>query len=347
MNTLEFWNTLSNYDYAYTVSSKKRVVETNDDVTKLKTALDDLHKSVKYLKKYTSGVTSKERMKKQLTDFVKSYNNVAKKSEGITDKELKAELDKLENLVGNNEKFLKEIGITKNKKGKYEFDTDQFEDVKTEDIDALFAGRNSFIIQANKILGNIGKEADASECVSVVKNISYTKKYDKVLLENLRGMQTFASDLSDIAKAAGAANEAQSENKDYKSVIEENKNNILGVACDFDELFRRLASFENHYQLDEMDSIKTLLDDEEILNNLEKVGVKKQFDDEHNTIQLSVDFHYLDDPSPEKFDAFCEAFEALFGENNIFANTIINGCRKAFIDIVDPESLGVTIDQYV
>lgn len=352
MTSLEFWEQLNNSNYAYTVSSKKRVVEVNDDVKNLKTTLDDLRKSVKSLKKYTSGVTSRDRLEKQLKDFVKSYNSVTKKADGITDAELKSELDGLDKLINDNEKLFKKIGITKNKKGKFEFDEDSFEDAETEDIDALFSGRTSFIAQANKMLGNIEKDADETEYSAVVRDISYTKKYDKSFLEQLRTIQLCASDAMDIAKIAGDKAEADKAGG-YETAIKENISKIYGAAGIIDEMFvLRLNAnlFQSSYKSEGLDSIKAVLNDESIIENLGKMGITPKYDDNGNFINFSADLKYWDNEcaaSPENSKAFCEAFETLFGENNTFANIIIEGCKKAFYDIVEPESLGVSIiDQH-
>ncbi len=347
MTSLEFWEQLNNSNYAYTVSSKKRVVEVNDDVKNLKTTLDDFRKSVKSLKKYTSGVTSRDRLEKQLKDFVKSYNSVTKKADSITDAELKSELDGLDKLINDNEKLFKKIGITKNKKGKFEFDEDSFEDAETEDIDALFSGRTSFIAQANKMLGNIEKDADETEYSAVVRDISYTKKYDKSFLEQLRTIQLCASDAMDIAKIAG--NKAEG----YETAIKENISKIYGAAGIIDEMFvLRLNAnlFQSSYKSEGLDNIKAVLNDESIIENLGKMGITPNYGDNNNLINFSADLDYWNNKcaaSPENSKAFCEAFETLFGENNTFANIIIEGCKKAFYDIVEPESLGVNIiDQH-
>lgn len=340
---------LQQSNYSYRMSYTKRVHEANESVQNLRGNLEDFRKSVRDLKKYTSGVTSTERMEKQITGFIKSYNKISSNAGKITDKELKKQLNELDELIGSNEKQLEKIGITKNKKGKLEFDTEEFEEAETKYLDELFSGRNSFISKAGKILRGVDKNVDEAEYTTVERNISFNKKYDKNAIDFVKKLtivQSCTADLSDIAK------EAEANGEDSKSVMEKYKNKIIGVGGYFDELFRRLDShaFQNNYETDGLDNVKAFLENEEILGKLEKIGITPQTDSEGNFGYFLMDFDYFEKcfEKPELFDKFYEAFQSLFGEGNIFANAIIDGCKKAFDDIINPEYLGVEIiDQYV
>ena len=197
------------------------------------------------------------------------------------------------------------------------------------------------------MLGNIEKGADEAEYSAAIRDISYTKKYDKSFLEKLRTIQLCASDAMDIAKNAGDKADG------YETAIKDDINKIYGAAGIIDEMFvLRLNAnlFQSSHKSEGLDSIKAVLNDESTIENLRKMGITPNYDDNNNLVDFSANLDYWDKEcaaSPENSKAFCEAFETLFGENNTFANVIIEGCKKAFYDIVEPESLGVNIiDQH-
>ena len=93
-------------NYSYTGPVQKKVLEVDTNVQNLKKDIEEFHKTVRSLKKYSNGLTTKSKLERQLSKFVKSYNNMKKTSDSITKDNLKNQLTELDEFIGDNKKRL-------------------------------------------------------------------------------------------------------------------------------------------------------------------------------------------------------------------------------------------------
>jgi len=102
---------ISQNGYAYRNTHVKKVTEVNEDVEMFQGSMSAFKKPVKWLKKYSSGESSKTRLEKEIKSLLKTYNEMNQKADGIEDKDLQKQMSKLEKLFTDNSKALKKIGI--------------------------------------------------------------------------------------------------------------------------------------------------------------------------------------------------------------------------------------------
>ena len=312
---------ISNNDFAYTNSYKKRVREADTDVEGLQKEIEDFRKNVRSLRNYSSGVTTKSKLEKQLNKLVKSYNSMKKAAGNVTDDEVKEQMTKLENLFTDNEKNLKKIGIKEASDGKLSFDKEVFEDAEDKDIDKLFLGKDSFIDMANKIMRKVEKSADEAQYDMVERRISRTTRYDQ---QDIVVADKFILADSVVSTLEAYNNKVQSGTLDTKDK-EEN-------------LYLDFSILAATYNIDPDDksgqkaNIQQLYIDNE--DNLANIGLsfnadktKMTFD---NTIVMTT-------------DSFKNAYQTLFGSDSVFAKGISEFSKNAFYSIINPEKLGVSI----
>lgn len=311
---------ISNNDFAYTNSYKKRVREADTDVEGLQKDIEDFRKNVRSLRTYSSGVTTKSKLEKQLTKLAKSYNSMKKAAGNVTDDEVKEQMTKLENLFTDNEKNLKKIGIKKASDGKLSFDKEVFEDAEDKDIDKLFLGKDSFIDMANKIMRKVEKSADEAQYNMVERRISRTTRYDQ---QDIVVADKFILVDALVSTLAAYNDKVQSESLDTKNQ---------------DELKLDLNLLAELYNIDPDDksgqkaNIQKLYIDNE--DNLAKVGLT--FDANNTSINFDVNVKMSEEP-------FRSAYQKLFASGSVFVKGLSEYSKNAFRNIINPEKLGVSI----
>lgn len=311
---------ISNNNFTYTNSYNKRVREADTDVEDLQKEIEDFRKNIRSLKNYSSGVTTKSKLEKQLNKLVKSYNSMQKAAGNVTDDKVKEQMTKLEDLISDNEKNLKKIGLKKSSDGKFSFDEEAFEDAEDKDIDKLFSGKDSFIDLANKIMRKVEKSADEAQYDMVERRISRTTRYDA---QDIVVAQKFT-----LADAVVSTLAAYNDRVQSGSLGEEDQKNL-----NYD--FIILA---DTYRIDQDDksgeqaNIWQLYKDYEI--DLASIGLSYNADTE------SMVFNAVADMNSEQFKS---AFKNLFASGSEFGDRISEYSKKAFYNIINPDKIGVSI----
>ena len=316
----ELINKISNNDFAYTYSYKKRVREADTDVEVLQKDIEDFRKNVRSLKNYSSGVTTKSKLEKQLNKLVKSYNSMKKTAGNVTDDEVKEQMTKLENLFTDNEKNLKKIGIKKASDGKLSFDEEVFKDVEDKDIDKLFLGKDSFIDMANKIMRKVEKSADEAQYDMVERRISRTTRYDQ--------QDIVVADKFILADAVVSTLAAYNEKVQSNALDSTDQGNL---ELDFN-ILAAIYNIDPDNKSGQKANIQQLYIDNK--DNLAYVGLS--FDADETSMSYDKDV----DMSAEKFRS---AYQKLFESGSDFGKGIEEYSKNAFISIINPEKLGVSI----
>lgn len=311
---------ISNNDFAYTNSYKKRVREADTDVEGLQKEIENFRKNVRSLRNYSSGVTTKSNLEKQLNKLVKSYNSMKKAAVNVTDDEVKEQMSKLENLFTDNEKNLKKIGIKKASDGKLSFDKEVFEDAEDKDIDKLFLGKDSFIDMANKIMRKVEKSADEAQYDMVERRISRTTRYDQ---QDVVVAKEFT-----LADALVSTLVAYNEKVQSNSLDSTDKDNLN---YDF-SLLAKIYDIDPDDKSGQKANIQKLYIDNK--DNLVSIGIS--FDSNKG----SMVFNTVDNVTSDQFKS---AYQYLFGSESKFASGISEYSKNAFYSIINPEKLGVSI----
>lgn len=312
--------------YSYTSVYSKKVVEANDDIQDLQKNIEEFRKSVKDLKKYTSGVTSKSRLEKQLKKLVDSYNGMKKTSGAVTDKDLCKKISKLEALMNGNEKALKKIGIEKSG-DKLTLDKETLEDATDAELDSLFAGRDNFIDQVDKIMRDVDKDAADLEYETVIRKLSKTVKYDKdkvELVTSLNSMRNNVFGLQHFAETMTSGSISESDQTAINTALEE-----------FRQLYNLNVIDRGNMDVDNaLDAIKNLcMANEEQFN---KIGIS------FNAGDGKMEFSGNQNVSDADFE---EAYLSLFSTDNAFSfgEAVSTQCQNVFYSVIKPNDIGVTI----
>lgn len=316
----ELISKISNNDFAYTNSYKKRVREADTDVEGLQKEIEDFRKNVRSLRNYSSGVTTKSKLEKQLNKLVKSYNSMQKAAGNVTDDEVKEQMTKFENLFADNEKDLKKIGLKRSSDGKLSFDEEVFEDAEDKDIDKLFSGKDSFINMANKMMRRVEKSADEAQYDMVERRISRTTRYDQqdVVLAN-------AFTLADALVSTLAA---YNEKVQTGTLDDEDKKNLN---YDFN-ILAAIYNIDSDDKSGQQANIKQLYKDNK--ENLANIGLS--FDADETSMSFDININMAT-------EQFKSAYQKLFASGSEFGKGISEYSKNAFYSIINPEKLGVSI----
>jgi len=321
---VNFLSRLSENNYSYTNTYKKKVRESNADVETLQDDIAELKKTVKDLGRYTKGVTSQNRLEKKLKKFVKTYNSMDKNAEKVSNDELEKQFEKLEKLFSENEKDLKKIGLKRSDK-KLEFDSDVFKDADNKIINKLFEGRNCFIKQADKLMRKIEECADNSQYSMVERNLTKTTRYD----ENEMSLACFFIDAKENMELLGLYSgliEAGGFSEEYKENCEKELKYFTDLAC----------NNAVNYEDENYNNMKALCEDKK--EELAKIGIT--FEDGisgENTMKYDETLADLNQPDVQS------AYVSLFGKDSEFIKNLMECCNKGFNAIIKPEKLGVSI----
>lgn len=308
-------------NYSYTHSYTKKVTEANANVEKLQDKAEAFKKSVKKLKRYSSGGISRDLLESQVEDLVKSYNDMKGSSTKVTDKDVQKQLSKLEKLFSDNEKELKKIGVEK-VNDKYSFNSKTFADAADKVIDALFVGHDSFIGQADKIMRKVDETAgDVQYNINEYK-LNRTLNYeeaDMLLAANM----TLAGQTTSALKSANSIIQSNGiSNGDVQTIIK-------SWLSAFAKSVYRTDTTNGNGDIDKLNQL--CLENEE---KFAKLGLT--FDNEQKNMVFNAN---VDMTNPD----FQNTYNELFGINAAFGNAVLGYCKNIFNDIVQPDQIGVSI----
>lgn len=153
-------NILSQYNpYIKTGVRTRKVTEVDEGIEKLQGSMSTFSKSMKWLKKYKSGASSKTRLEKEINSLVKAYNEMGENMDDVTDKDVKKQMAKLDKMFSENEKSFNKIGVEK-VNGKYKFDSKKLEKADEKILSALFEEPDSFVRRSDKIMRKLEASTD-------------------------------------------------------------------------------------------------------------------------------------------------------------------------------------------
>lgn len=314
-------NQIRQNNYSYTHSITKKITEADANIEKLQDKAEAFKKSVKKLKRYSSGGISRDLLESQVEDLIKSYNNMKSSSDKVTDKDVQKQLSKLEKLFSDNETNLKKIGVEK-VSGKYSFDSKTFADASDKTINALFSGHDSFIGQADKIMRKVDETASDAQYNISEYRISQTQKYEEADMI-LADYMTLAGQATSTIKSCDTL--VQSGRLDSDTIRD------LGtLLSSFAQLVYRTDSTNENENIDKLNQL--CLDHKD---KLAKLGLT--FDSQQKKMIFDADS--VDMTTPD----FQNAYNELFGQNAAFGNAVSAYCKNIFNDIVQPDKLGVSI----
>lgn len=316
---MDLLNKIAQNNYSYKNSYVKKVTEVDENVGNLQDNMSTFKKSMKWLKKYSSGATSKTRLEKELNSLIKSYNEMDKNADSITDKDIQKQMTKLEELFSENAKNFKKIGIEK-VNGKYTLDSSKFEDADDKALDALFIGHDSFIGKADKILRKVEASADDAHYSKVERKMTSVTNYDEVDV-SLAAFMTLAQQTKSAMSEYNASVQSGSLPADVRNAIETDLRYFaISAYKTYDE---ESGNLEKLNQL--------CRDNEEKLN---KVGI--YFDNDYKTMSYvsGVDMDTAD---------FKDAYDELFGGNAEFGKKVQEYTGNVFNSIVKPDKIGVSV----
>lgn len=340
----DFLNKLSQNNYSYTNTYKKKVCEQNKDVETLQVDVTGLKKTMKALGKYKNvsldsgknkvkiyykktaveSTGSRTRLEKQFKNLVKTYNAMNKDAEKISDPELEKQMDKLEKLFKENEKDLKKIGVKK-KGSKYEFDSEVFADADGKVLDRLLNGKDSFVKQADKIMRNIDMHLEDMQYSIVERNLMKTTKYDKDEMNLATAFVMAKESVEKLGSLSDNVSESEPLSEDQKKDI---RNNVYSILSLYEKA--------NRFDSEDCKNLKALFEDPETKSKLEKVGitVENGIDGEKTLKYSEPDFNDSD---------VRNEYINLFGKGSEFVKKITDCCNDGYHNIVKPENIGVSI----
>ena len=154
--------TFSNNSYLYSSYKTRKTLVSNDKMAEMMDETDKLQTRARKLKNYKTSTHQESKLIRNINNFVKEYNAVRKKAEGIEDPTFQKKYAKLVDLVEENKKALKKVGVTVGETGGLGFDSTDFDKVKKSDLEKLFSGTDSFIYKANKKIRDLKNYAGAN-----------------------------------------------------------------------------------------------------------------------------------------------------------------------------------------
>lgn len=326
---LDLLNKIKQNGYSYRNTYTKKILEVDENVGSLKDNMTTFKKSMKWLKKYTSGATSKTRLEKEVKSLIKSYNGMDKDADSITDKDVQKQMKKLEKLFSDNEENFRKIGIEK-VNGKYTIDSKKFDEADEDALSALFEGSNSFINKAEKIMRKAEESAEDAHYSKETRKITSVMEYkesDVTLAKFMILAETTGGALGDY----NAAVQSGSLSNDYKSAI-------MYTLSNFAIASYKIYGGENSGNLEKLNQL--CRDNEELLG---KVGIV--FDDENKKTMSFKPDAGTDDFRDRYMDteAFRTAYNDLFGSDSEFAKSVREYSRNVYNSVVKPDKIGVSI----
>ena len=298
-------------NYSYTSSYRKQVRETDEDIQNMQEGISGFRKIIRTLRNYSPNTITKDKLEKNLESFVKEYNELKKDSKNIENKDIRKELSKMDELISENKKELKKIGI-KVSDDELKFDSEIFKDAKDKEINRLFEGNDSFINKIYKTMRNVNKIADESEYQLEYKQFSQTTKYDKTTIDALKTSNEVPC-IIDFQGTVSALT-ALSSTEDKAKISE------------------YLTKFAQSYN-----SFKDMCDEKSIELNMIISGFNANKNDLANLgLNLDADNTVSFTQSAINNDNFAKSYDALFNKKSEFVKVINDSCNTIFNNLISP-----------
>ena len=336
ISSSELYNKIKSNDNSYTKNYKKRVIEADTDVQDMQESMETFKSSVRKLKRYKSGVSSRSRVEQQLKKFTSAYNDLKKVSANVTDKKVQKEMEKIDDYLTDNKKLLKKVGIKKGTNDKYSFDSEVFEDVEDEDLDELLTGNDSFIQKLSRMVRSADEKIDDAEYVSSVRSFHSITKYSS---DDLK-IASYAMGFYYCTKLVQENNELL--NKD--TLNEDIKNQIVKALGEYVNTHNDLSTNTTGVQSSLIDNIKTLDNETDNREAIRKIGLDvnegelEKIKDENGNYILNDDLIQSDD--------FKAGYSFLFGSKSDYSNKMKEYAKEIYTTVLKTDELGLQIDFY-
>lgn len=338
-NMSDFYQLVSDNNNIYKSQNKehKTVLTADSNVEDMQEDITTLRKKIRSLKSYHNNTYVESKLSKQLESFKDAYNELKEKYDSVSDNEkLSKELNKLENLISDNMKSLKKVGIKYNDKGYLTYDSEKLEDVEDSTLETLFSGNDSFISKANKIVGKIEDAANdtavKSERVAYHRTVSYSD-------EELQ-LAYHCADVQNVMIGLSAENTiikgiedtiADIENSVYIGVYQESVKYRTAYQESFVELYNTLLEKADESTVKQMKELSSMQKD-----TLNAIGLSF---DESGKMEIAEDVKNI-----SKDVDFTTNIEKLFGENATYREGINSIADELLNKTLKTEKLGITID---
>lgn len=320
----DLYQKISSNGNRYISSYRKRVREADTNVQDLQEDIESFRKDVRNLKNYELGGMTRSRLEKYLEKFADSYNELKKSADKITDKELSKSLTKLEDLMSENKKSLKKLGL-KESKGKWTFDSEILEDTKDKDIKKLFEGNDAIFKQMDKLMRKVEKKADEEEYQMVLRNFHSVTQYSNEEME-----QALASNclISSIGNVQSNCDLVQNDTSSTGSIPEEIAQGLQSFCTDYNDIVSNPTESVKEY-VGYMYEKTTVYE-----TDLNKIGINiKDGKLEYSTGKVIN-------------DEYKASYGALFGENAPYGNLMKIYAKSIYNLTMKTENLGITINSY-
>lgn len=313
---------------SYVRVTSKGVMSQNDKNVKAREEAGDLRKAIRELKNCEDSAYSEAKMEKKLKSFVTNYNELQKKSKDTDTKNFKKTMKALEEMISDNERQLKKVGIFKAGE-KLQFSKSTFESADKRHIEKLCSGKDSFAAESFKLINKAYKQIGNELCTPVSKT-----KYEKY---------NYSSDEIAVSSNALHINDTLSILRRYCEDSQKYSDQDFTGNFDFfislfvQEGYNRLQKGSSvETDTDYIEKIKNLSERTDIKDMLAKVGVT--FDDAGQMVHSS---------EMMKNDDYGENVLALFKKGAEYAATLMSYNNNLIDSILRTNEINVTIDTYV
>lgn len=327
ISSSDLYEKITNNGNTYTKNYKKKVREADTDVQDMQESMETFKSSVRKLKRYKSGVSSRSRVEKQLKNFTSAYNDLKKVSANVSDKKVQKEMKKIDDYLTDNKKLLKKVGIKKGTNDKYSFDSEVLKDAEDEDLDALFTGNDSFIQKLSRMVRSADEKTDDAEYVINVRSFHSITRYSNEELSTADNAQ----------KMLYYANVAQNNNELLKNgaLTDDDKKKIVNGVKSYVEKHNELVSNITSEQSDLANNIKAL--DEKNKEELSKIGL---------TVKDGGELKQAE--NTDISEAFKESYNILFGSAaESYSSQIKKYAEEIYKTVLKTEELGLQVDLYL
>lgn len=338
-NMSDFYQLVRDNNNIYKSQNKehKTVLTADSNVENMQDDITTLRKKIRSLKSYHNNTYVETKLSKQLESFKDAYNELKEKYDSVSDNEkLSKELNKLENLISDNMKSLKKVGIKYNDKGYLTYDSEKLEDVEDSTLETLFSGNDSFISKANKIVGKIEAAANdtavKSERVAYHRTVSYSNEELTFAYHcaDIQNVMTGMSDENTIIKGIEDTI-TDIENSDYSADYQESVGYRTAYQESFVKLYNALLAKADESTAKQMKELSSMQKD-----TLNAIGISF---DESGKMGIAEDVESL-----SKDEDFTANIEKLFGKKAIYREGINSIANELLNKTLKTEKLGITID---
>lgn len=314
-------NLMANNNYQF--ASIKRTVTFNEEVDEAKTNTADFKRALRGLKNIDTSSGGTAAVKNKINKFVKSYNNFIDSASSVDSKKMEKYLSKMDSLFEEYEDELKDIGITKTTKNKLKFDTTDFSEVTSKQLDAVFGKDKSFVEDTMK----------------------YAKFIYRTTTESLT---TPVNELSSTTITLSAANSALAQSSGKLASCIQSLLSTDYTEDSRESIVAYLKSFVENYNNTISDSDSASLNSTEgtLIEMLKKVSN----DNSSDLSNVGID---VNDSGTLSFDestassAELDSIESLFENNSASYGCLVkNYSESLFASLVNADSSGLSINYY-